>query len=307
MAERWLTKLQTIEQVEPSHDLLERAEAGPLLPEPGPRPAARVTAVLVAVLVAAAGSWGAFVALRSTQGVGRGPAGEADGFTALWPETVLADAQLVQGRADAGDAAVQWRTEAADVALRYAKQVLGWPDPIAGVSATDDPDTVTVSLHGPVASCRGAACGEPQPQQIMQPQQIIVTVTLQRLVRSGGGGIWSVTAMNVPDTGTTGESRPSIGGWPADTNGDGLISDSGDERIPELIKAAGDHGVSGYVRYEDLEGGPQPSNPAEAVAMSGQERVIPVYAEDGFTVVDWYTITSGEGTPIPPSGASAGP
>lgn len=73
-----------------------------------------------------------------------------------------------------------------------------------------------------------------------------------------------------------------------------MISDAGDERIPELIKAAGDHGVSGYVRYEDLEG-PQASTPEEAIAMSGQERVIPVYAEDGITVIDQFTITSGDG------------
>jgi hypothetical protein len=299
MAERWLTKLQTIEQVEPSHDLLERAEAGPLLPEPGPRPTARVTAVLVAVLVAAAGSWGAFAALRSTQGVGREPAGEADGFTALWPETVLADAQLVQDRADAGDAAVQWRTEAADVALRYAKEVLGWPDPVAGIW-TEEADTVSVSLRGPIASCEAAGCEETQPQQIG------VSLTLQRLVRPGDGGIWSVTALG-PVSEPIGESRPRIGGWPEDVDGDGLISDTGDERIPALIRAVGDDGVTGYVRYADLEGGPQPSNPEEAVAMSGQERVIPVYAADSITVIDWLTISSGQSTPIAPSGASISP
>lgn len=80
----------------------------------------------------------------------------------------------------------------------------------------------------------------------------------------------------------------------------GVGQDRGNERIPALILAAGDHGVSGYVRYNDLEGGPTPSNPAEAIAMSGQERVIPVYAADGFTVVDWYTISSGEGEGLAP-------
>src|SRR5436309_6348699 len=48
--------------------------------------------------------------------------------------------------------------------------------------------------------------------------------------------------------------RSATGGWPDDANGDGQVSDSGDERIPELIKAVGDDGVEGYVRYEDLEG-----------------------------------------------------
>ena len=120
-----------------------------------------------------------------------------------------------------------------------------------------------------------------------------MSLTLQRLVRPGDGGIWSVTALG-PVSEPIAEPRPRIGGLPADVDGDGLISDTGDERIPSLIMAAGDSGVAGYVRYDDLEG-PQPSSPAEALAMSGQERVIPVYAADGFTVVDWYTISSGEG------------
>lgn len=297
MPERWLTELRKIDRLEPSLDLLERAESGPFLPEPGPRPVARVGVVLVAVLLAAAGSWGAFAALRGTDGVEQGPADGPDAFAALWPETSVADAQQVQARVDAGDPEVQWRTEAGAVALQYAQEVLGWPDPIAGVTAADDPDTAIVSLHGPDASCRGGECQE------SQPEQITVTVTLQRLVRSGEGGVWSVTTVESADTDTTGEPRPRIGGWPEDTDGDGTISDTGDERIPELIKAVGDHGVSGYVRYGDLEG-PQPSNPAEAVAISGQERVIPVYAADGITVVDWYTVSSGEGAPSPPTDAS---
>lgn len=89
--------------------------------------------------------------------------------------------------------------------------------------------------------------------------------------------------------------RPAIGGWPADVNHDGVTSDQGDERIPELIKAVGDDGTEGYVRYEDLNG-PQPSNPDEAVKMSGIDRVIPLYAEDGVTVVGKYTLSAGDST-----------
>lgn len=210
------------------------------------------------------------------------------------PETSFAEAQQAQERADTGDPAVQWRTDAAEVAIRYAKEVLGWPDPIAGVMPTDDADTVSVSLSGPIASCTGAACEEPQPQQIG------VHLNLGRIVRSGEGGIWSVTELG-PMSEPIGEDRPRIGGWPEDADGDGTISDTGAERIPALIRTAGDHGVTGYVRYVDLEG-PQPSNPEEASATSGQERVIPVYAEDGFTVVDWYTLSSDEGSPSPPPG-----
>ncbi|MDP9343998.1 MAG: hypothetical protein M3Q23_18280 [Actinomycetota bacterium] len=85
-------------------------------------------------------------------------------------------------------------------------------------------------------------------------------------------------------------TRPLIGGWPDDVDGDEVISDSGAERIPILIKAVGDHGVEGYIRFNDLEGGPQPVTPEEAVQMSGRERVIPVYTEDGETVIDTYTL-----------------
>ncbi len=101
-------------------------------------------------------------------------------------------------------------------------------------------------------------------------------------------------------SGSADDPRPAIGGWPDDANGDQVISDSGDERIPELIRAVGDHGAEGYVRYEDLEG-PQPSSPEEALKMSGQQRVIPVYAGDGKTVVDQYTITSGDATTTEPT------
>ena len=86
------------------------------------------------------------------------------------------------------------------------------------------------------------------------------------------------------------DDRPAIGGWPEDRNGDGIISDSGDERIPDLIKAVGDAGTEGYVRNADLQG-PQPSNPEEAVKMSGQERTIPLYAADGTTVIGTYTLS----------------
>lgn len=187
MPERWLTQLRKIDVVEPSHDLMERAERGPSLAEPAPPPSRRVAIAVFATLVAVAGAWGAFAGLRG--GSEQGPAGGPETFTALWPETSLAEAQKVQARVDAGDPDVQWRTDAAAVALRFAEETLGWPDPVAGVTPTDDPDSVRVSLHGPDASCQGAECSG------SLPPQTIVNVTLRRLVRSGDGGIWSVTAV----------------------------------------------------------------------------------------------------------------
>ena len=113
----------------------------------------------------------------------------------------------------------------------------------------------------------------------------LVAVVLVGLVVSLGAVV--AAADDVPSAAST---RPRVGGWPEDVDGDGIISDSGAERIPVLIKAVGDHGTEGYVRFDDLEGGPQPATPEEAVQMSGRERVIDLYAEDGSTVLDTYTL-----------------
>lgn len=86
----------------------------------------------------------------------------------------------------------------------------------------------------------------------------------------------------------TPRDRPLIGLMPGDVDGDGLISDVGAERIPELVSGSGDHGIAGYVRLADLDG-PAPTNPAEALRQSRQTRVIPVFAADGLTVVDHLT------------------
>jgi hypothetical protein len=188
MPERWLTELKKIGQMEPIEDLLVRAERGPSLPEPAPRPTSRMAAALVAGVIAIAGAWMAFAAFSGAGG--RQPLSNgATTFTATWPETSLEEAQQVQARVDAGDPDVQWRADPAAVALRYGRVVLGWSDPIAGETTTSDPDTIIVSLHGPDASCQGEACSSPSPQTI-------VTLTLRRLVRSGDGGIWSVTAVD---------------------------------------------------------------------------------------------------------------
>jgi hypothetical protein len=105
---------------------------------------------------------------------------------------------------------------------------------------------------------------------------LAVAASFAGITRAGGGE-------GEPD-------RITVGGWPGDSNGDGVISDQGAERIPDLIRAVGDDGTEGYVWRGDLDG-PQPSNPGEAVQMSGQTRVIPLYAEDGHTVSGTYTMS----------------
>jgi hypothetical protein len=189
MPERWLAEIQKIGRMEPiGDDLMERAERGPFLAEPGARPASRLTAALLAVQIMVAGGWTAYAALSGTGG--QQPLGDgATDFEALWPETSFAEAHQVQALVDAGDATVQWRVDPSGVALHYGREVLGWPIPLARETVTNDPDTIVVSLHGLNASCEGYECSAP----LSRP---IVTLTLQRLVRSGDGGIWSVTAVD---------------------------------------------------------------------------------------------------------------
>lgn len=190
MSERWLTELRKIDWVDPSPDLLERAnEGGPMLPDPGLPTGLRVKTLVIAILVAAAGSWAAFAGLSGIDGARQDAADGQGAFKALWPEMSRAEAEQVQEQVDAGDPTAQWRIDAGSVALRYAQEVLAWPNPIAGSTGTDNPDIVISTVHGPDVSCSGTECQEPQPQEI-------VTITLERLVRAGEGGIWSVTAVN---------------------------------------------------------------------------------------------------------------
>ena len=189
MAERWLTELRKIEMVDPPPDLLERAEQhGPVLPNPGPPARLRVATLIVALLVAALGSWAAFAGLGGIERAQQRSGSGQEGFPALWPEASRAEAERVQEQVDAGELAVQWRTDAGSVALRYAHEVLHWTQPIAAVSETKDSDSVVVGLTGPDASCTGTECQDPQTPQST------VKIVLRRLIRSGEGGIWSVTA-----------------------------------------------------------------------------------------------------------------
>jgi hypothetical protein len=99
----------------------------------------------------------------------------------------------------------------------------------------------------------------------------------------------------VSGTGCTSGQRPAIGKFPGDTNHDGLISDSGGERIPALVAAVGDHGTAGYVKVADVFCQPAPVSPAAALASQGKPRKIPVYAANGTTVIDTLTAQSGTG------------
>ena len=69
---------------------------------------------------------------------------------------------------------------------------------------------------------------------------------------------------------------------------------------PDLELAVGKNGVQGYIRYSESEevSGGSVQNPEEAVAWMEYVRdrgpvEIPVYREDGETIVDWFVIGAG--------------
>ena len=137
-------------------------------------------------------------------------------------------------------------------------------------------------------------------------------MTVRRAFIATGVILWVLLAAGIVDGVSAGSpaanpagdpARPLTGRWPEDVDGDGVVSDRGGERIPEFIRAVGDHGTEGYVRYEDLEG-PQPSSPTEAIAMSGEPRTIPLYGADLVHVIGTYTLSSGDPAegPVNPDG-----
>ena len=60
-----------------------------------------------------------------------------------------------------------------------------------------------------------------------------------------------------------------------------------DDDLPDFIGAYSDEGQQGYIRKEDYIG-PQPSSPEEALA-TPTTRVVPVFAENGETVIGQFT------------------
>lgn len=73
--------------------------------------------------------------------------------------------------------------------------------------------------------------------------------------------------------------------------------------IPDLVAVIADNGVTGYVEREALFGiEGEPQTPEEALAQQTQgleEERVPVYAEDGETVVGEYTIGGESPPPLP--------
>jgi hypothetical protein len=94
----------------------------------------------------------------------------------------------------------------------------------------------------------------------------------------------------------TNERGQTYGKAPAPAAG-GQVSSN---EFPDLVAAVGDNGVEGYVDVEAVTGGPLPSSPKDALAMQGEPIEYPVYAADGETVVDTFTVNAPSSIPSDP-------
>jgi hypothetical protein len=147
----------------------------------------RIQAGALALVVAAGGAVGVLKAFQHPGGpapiVGTQPSAGGTQlpaeFHALWPERTLTDAQRAQGLVDNGQD--RWRLQAAQVAFEFATDMLAWKDPVPesggcfGSRCPFDDDTQAFTVHRGCLTCTG------------------VVVEVQRLVRPGDTGIWSVT------------------------------------------------------------------------------------------------------------------
>lgn len=81
--------------------------------------------------------------------------------------------------------------------------------------------------------------------------------------------------------------------WPVNEFGE-TYGVQGDSPVsPDLIRVSASNGATGYVRSKDLNG-PTPTSPEQAMewqeANKGKSREIPVYKEDGRTVIGSFRI-----------------
>lgn len=76
-------------------------------------------------------------------------------------------------------------------------------------------------------------------------------------------------------------------------------ADGKNEKAPDLVSVEGDHGKLGYADSDTVlgENEPAPSSPEEALRLQSERAknpvVIPVFAEDGITKIDTFTIGRG--------------
>ncbi len=168
----------------------------------------RVLTIAFALTLAAGSLAGVLAAFSG----GRSAQPGAGGWTGIWPQATLQDAEAAQSRADAGDPAYTWELDGKTVLQRFAVDQLGWRGftilEITDGSGSDAPGYNNESdLSNPDASGPSRfitiGCDAPGPG-VTCPS---ATVTIQRLLRQDRTGIWSV--IKVEDQGTASGAYPS--------------------------------------------------------------------------------------------------
>jgi hypothetical protein len=185
MTERWQQRLESLETIEPSEEVLANARRM----RPGGRPSSprgRVIAIATALIVAAAGIGGAVIGLSGSRQNPPPATATARTFHAVWPEQTYAQALAAQQLVDEGDQTVAWRTNPKTVARRFAETVLGLVRPMVREQICEGPacpdSTNTFFINPECTTCRG-------PKGVASPRE---SVDLHRLVHHGSSGIWSV-------------------------------------------------------------------------------------------------------------------
>jgi hypothetical protein len=177
--------------------------------------------------------------------------------------------------------------------------------PIAKVnSVTVDPDVIVVDLDRnvwdpyPAANCL-CPSGDMVMQQLVWTLNSALDRTLPVLLTINGEparGIW-FHRLNGPVS-----MEPGVSGYPTNasgqTYGDLPTSDEplSNKDIPDLVGVMGNNGEHGYITKRAFLGGRAPANPEQALEIqaTAEPVTVPVYAADGVTVIDTFTIGSGE-------------
>ena len=107
------------------------------------------------------------------------------------------------------------------------------------------------------------------------------------------GALSSSAPAPQPAPGMTNSGQPS---WPSNAEGQtygSLLGHNGSAAEPVLVQAIATNGQSGYVYSAQLNTS-APSSPAQAVAQQQADKAqqfIPVYAQDGTTVIGQFAVT----------------
>jgi hypothetical protein len=146
----------------------------------------RIGAAALAIVVAVGGTIGAFAAFRGSTAPTLASGRDRIALS-LWPRASMLRTDQVT--VDQGQE--QWRLIPDRVAIRFAHEILGW-------------DEVETRPGGPGSCGTDPLCTRVSPDELVLPLYRLggssetTVVRLQRLVRSSGTGIWSVTEVASP-------------------------------------------------------------------------------------------------------------